>query len=120
VEFEAICENGVITALNDALQMQLRRRVPVDPQGRTGLEFAEITPAEPVSTTLRLIEDLVHSLDTREPPIGGGRVALANTELIFAFIESHRRGGARVRLPLENRTVRMQRQRGPNQPKYQP
>jgi predicted dehydrogenase len=120
VEFEAICENGVITALNDALQMQLRRRVPIDPQGRTGLEFADITPAAPVSTTLRLIEDLVHALDTGEPPIGGGRVALANMELIFAFIESHRRGGARVNLPLEHRTMRMQRQRGPNQPKYQP
>jgi hypothetical protein len=30
------------------------------------------------------------------------KVAAANTELIFAFIESHRRGGARVALPLQD------------------
>ncbi len=119
VEFEAIGDTGVISILNDGMELQLRRRVPKDPQGRTGLQFVDITPAAPVSTTLRLIEDLVHSLDTGEPPVGGGRVALANTELIFAIIESHRRGGARVDLPLSERTLRMQRRRGPNQPKYQ-
>jgi predicted dehydrogenase len=120
VEFEAICEDGVITALNDGVDWQLRKRVPVDPQGRTGLKFVDFTPVGHASSTLRLIEDLVHSLDTGEPPRGGVRVALAGTELIFAFIESHRHGGARVSLPLEHRTLRMQRQRGPNQPRYQP
>jgi predicted dehydrogenase len=120
VEFEAICENGTIAAMNDGIDWQVRKRVAIDPQGRTGLKDMEFTPVERVSTTLRLIEDLVHSLDTGEPPRGGGRSAQLNTELIFAFIESHRRGGARVHLPLEQRTVRMQRKRGPNQPRYQP
>jgi hypothetical protein len=120
VEFEAVCENGAIAAMNDGVDWQLRRRVPIDPQGRTGLKDAAFTPVEHVSTTLRLIEDLVHTLDTGEPPRGGARISLASTELIFAIIESHRRGGARVNLPLENRTLRMQRQRGPNQPRYQP
>ncbi|RIK38521.1 MAG: hypothetical protein DCC55_20915 [Chloroflexi bacterium] len=119
VEFEAICENGAVSALNDGLEMQLRRRVPVDPQGRTGLNFVDFPAAEPASSTLRLIEDLVHALDTGEPERGGPRVSLASTELIFALIESHRCGGARVHLPLEHRTLRLQRQRGPNQPKYQ-
>lgn len=119
VEFEAICENGAISALNDGLEMQLRRRVPVDPQGRTGLQSVDFPAVAPASSTLRLIEDLVHALDTGEPERGGPRVSLASTELIFALIESHCRGGARVHLPLEHRTLRLQRQRGPNQPKYQ-
>jgi hypothetical protein len=33
-------------------------------------------------------------------------VAAANTELIFAFIESHRRGGQRVPLPLQENMLR--------------
>jgi len=118
IEFEAICDNGVITALNDGMEWQVRRRVPVDPQGRTGLVFTEAPDVPPASSTLRLIEDLVHSLDTGEPPRCGARTALASTELIFALIESHRQGGARVTLPLAQRTLRMQRKRGPNQPKY--
>jgi predicted dehydrogenase len=117
VEFEAIGDEGVISILNDGRELQMRRRMPKD--GRNELQFVDITPAGPVSTTLRLIEDLVHSLDTGEPPVGGARVALANTELIFGIIESHRRGGARVELPLDVRNLRMQRKRGPNQPKYQ-
>ena len=53
------------------------------------------------SSTLRLIEDIVHSLDTGEPPRGGVRVAYASTELIFGFIESHRRGGVKSAYPVE-------------------
>jgi len=34
------------------------------------------------------------------------------------LLESHQRGGARVELPLQERTLRLQRSRGPNQPKY--
>jgi predicted dehydrogenase len=118
IEFEAICDNGVITAINDGMEWQVRRRIPVDPQGRTGLVFTEAPDVPPASSTLRLIEDLVHALDTGEAPRCGARTALASTELLFAFIESHRQGGARVTLPLTHRTVRMQRKRGPNQPKF--
>ncbi|MEZ4866624.1 MAG: Gfo/Idh/MocA family oxidoreductase [Caldilineaceae bacterium] len=118
VEFEAICDNGVISALSDGMEWQVRKRVPVDPQGRTGLVFTDAPDVPPASSTLRLIEDLVHSLDTGEPPRCGARTALASTELIFAFIESHRQGGARVTLPLAHRSLRMQRKRGPNQPRY--
>ena len=118
VEFEAICEKGVIAALNDGMEWHFRKRVPIDPQGRTGLVAAEFPEVAPASSTLRLVEDLVHSLDTGEPTRCGPRVALLNMELIFGFIESHRQGGARVTLPLAERTLRMVRSRGPNQPKY--
>ena len=75
---------------------------------------------EPASANLQLVEDLVRSLDTGEPPRGGVRVAHAGTELIFATIESHRRGGAQVDLPLKGRPIKLLRDRAPRQPKYNP
>jgi predicted dehydrogenase len=118
LEIEAIGSEGVLTAFLDGQEWLLRKKQPVD--GRTALLPATgFEPVAPVSSTLRLIEDLVHSLDTGEPSRCGPRVALASTELIFAFIESHRRTGARVELPLQNRTLRMQRNHTPNQPKFE-
>ncbi len=115
---EVICENGSLTAFNDGLTWQLRRRQPIDANGHTG--FVDVPYPEPprVSSTLRLIEDLVQALDTGGPTQGGARVALAGAELIFAFIESHRRGGARVHLPLEAHNVRLQRNFAAHQPRY--
>jgi predicted dehydrogenase len=117
-DIEVICENGSLTAYNDGLEWHLRRRVPVDPQGRTGLVTAPFTEPPIASSTLALIEDLVHALDTGEPTRGGPRISLASTELIFALIESHRQGGTRIVLPVQERMLRMQRNRGPNRPKY--
>ena len=67
---------------------------------------------------MRLVEDLVHALDTGEPTRGGVRVARASTEMIFAFIESHRCGGARVTLPLKDCSLRLERNKPPRQPKF--
>jgi predicted dehydrogenase len=119
-EFEAACERGIVSSLNNGLDWQLRRRVPLDPQGRTGFAFGDFPPFVHASTTLRLIEDLVHALDTGRATRGGVRIARANMELIFAFIESHRRGGTKVDLPLPNCRLRLQRDPSPHQPKYEP
>src|SRR5262249_47604771 len=116
-EYEAICERGTLTSLNNGLDWQRRRRAPIDPQGRTGLLVDDFPMPAPASRTLRLIEDLVHALDTGAPPRGGGRVGYASTELIFAFIESHRRGGARVTLPLQDCRLRLQRSRPAREPR---
>ena len=118
-DLEAICEGGTITALGDGLEFRVRRRFPQGRQWR----WEEAPPLSfvPTSTPVRLIEDLAHALDTGEPTRGGVRVAYANTELICAFVESHRRGGARVMLPLENNTLHLiRRHRQPRQPRYEP
>ena len=119
-EFEAICETGVVTSLSSDSVWKVRRHGEEDHRGRHRLVSGEFPDFEPKSPTLGLVEDLVHSLDTGEPPRGGVRLARANTELIFAFIESHRRGGARVELPLTDNKLRLQRDRAPRQPKYEP
>ena len=116
---EAVCEHGVITAIDDGTEWQLR-----EPNGKNRLDRPRLTvgsfPAfEPRSSTLCLIEDLVHCLDSGEPPRGGVRLARSNTELIFAFVESHVRGGVRVELPLKGSRFRLERRREPRQPKYE-
>ena len=118
MEIEAVCERGVVTALRNDLEWQMRAPVGNDYRGRTILGPAEFPTFEPRSSTLCLIEDLVHSLDTGEPPRGGVALARSNQELIFAFVESHQRGGARVQLPLGPSSYRLERNRGPAQPKY--
>ena len=119
MEVEAVCEKGVVTALGNDKEWQLRAPAVRDHRGRNVLGVVEFPSFEHRASTLCLIEDLVHSLDTGEPPRGGAELARANTELIFAFVESHQRGGARVELPLAGSAYRLERDRAPRQPKYE-
>lgn len=109
---EAICERATISATADS-----RIEIRLAPGDGT-VQLLDFTPA---SATLRLIEDLVHGLDTAAPTRGGVRVAQVNTQIIFGLIESHRRGGARVALPLTDSTLQFApRNSAPRQPKYAP
>jgi predicted dehydrogenase len=120
LEVEAVCTEGVATALRNGEDWELRVPKGLDHRGRPELGRAPFPDFEARSSTLCLVEDLVHSLDSGEPPRGGVRLARANTELIFAFVESHVRGGARVELPLTDSPYRLERVREPRQPKLQP
>jgi predicted dehydrogenase len=119
MEVEAVGDGGVVTGTHNGKAWELRAHGAEDHRGRPVLVPREFPAFEPASSTLRLIEDLVHSLDTGEPPRGGVRTARANTELIFAFVESHARGGARVELPMRGSRYSLQRNRAPREPKYQ-
>lgn len=117
LEVEAICDNGTITALNDGIEFLIRKKVPIDNSGRLSLEIVDRLEIEPQSSTLKLIEDLVHALDTGEPTRCGPRVAYAGMELIFGMIESHRNNGGRVTMPVAS-NIRMERSVAPRTPKY--
>ncbi len=116
-EFEAICDGGVLISGNNGDDWQIRRRVPLGIGRHTTLRAEPFPRFEHASTTLRLIEDLVQALDAGGPTRGGVRIARANTELIFAFVESHRRGGSRVNLPLGPCPLRLERAAAPRQPR---
>ncbi len=118
-EIEAICERGALTSLRGGLNWQLRRD-GVDFKGRSSLVPGRFPRYQRASTSLRIVEDLVKALDTGETTRGGVRVARAGAELIFAFIESHRRGGARVELPLDRSRLKLKRDRAPRSPRYEP
>ena len=119
MEVEAVGDRGVVSGLRNGVEWHVREHGAEDHRGRSVLTTGEFPAFKPASSTQRLIEDLVRSLDTGEPPRGGVRTARANTELIFAFVESHARGGARVELPLMGSRYRLQRNRPPRQPKFQ-
>ena len=72
----------------------------------------------PSSATLNLINDIVHALDTGEPTKGGIDAAYANIEILFALLESHRQGGARIALPLVDNQLAFAPNMAPRQPKF--
>ena len=119
-EFEAVCERGVMTAYRDGLTWGLRRHGAADFRGSPALSTGRFPRYENDSTSRRLVEDLAQALDTGGPTRGGVRVARASTELIFGFIESHRRGGAKVELPLQGSRFRLERTRAPRPPRFEP
>ena len=119
-QYEAVCKEGSVASLAGGLEWRIMRRRASPAPNEPAFEFPSFPAFERVSATLRLVEDLVHALDTGAPTRGGVRLAYRNLELIFAFIESHRRGGARVHLPLKGCKLRLHRDVAPKQPKYSP
>ena len=107
----AYCEQAELVATASDARFEVRR----DGEATRPLDYA------PASSTLRLIDDLVQALDTGELPRGGIAAAYANTELLFALLESHRQGGIRVSLPLgDSPLVFVPANLAPRQPKYAP
>lgn len=119
-EQQVRCERGVASVLGNGAEWRLRKAIASAQPGRPALTEVPFPAFERESSTLHIIEDLVHALDAGVPPQGGVRVARANTELIFAFIESHLRGGKRVELPLVGPTVRLAREFDPHGTKFKP
>jgi predicted dehydrogenase len=107
----AWCDNAELVMTAGDSRIEVRR----DGEPVETLAFTQ------ASSTLRLIEDLVHALDTGAPTRGGIEAAYANTELLFALLESERRNGARVSLPLTGSALAfVPANLAPRQPKYSP
>ncbi len=107
----AWCESAELVMTDGDSRLEIRREgLPV--------ETIDFTPA---SSTLRLVEDIVQALDTGNPTRGGIDAAYANTELLFAMLESERQNGARVSLPMiDSQLAFVPANLAPRQPKYSP
>jgi len=99
-EFEVSGTKGKLRTLANGMGYSLRKP---DEHG----EFRQVeAPAAVVeSGTLRGVEDLVRALDEDGETSGNLTLACRSQEMIFGIIESHRRGGSRVNLPLANRSL---------------
>ena len=71
------------------------------------------------SSTLALVEDLVHSLDTGEPSRCGARGRAGQHRADFCSDRVASEGGARVELPLVGSTIRMERGIPAKQPRFE-
>jgi len=103
-EVEVMGTEGTIRAHNNCLQWYLRKLEPIEGSGRRMAQNPrQFPPFERVSPTVSCIRDLMQAIETDGETRGGVELARLNAEIAFAVIESHRRGGARVSLPLEDR-----------------
>ncbi|HGJ66079.1 TPA: Gfo/Idh/MocA family oxidoreductase [bacterium] len=100
-EFEVIGSRGRTRTLNNGIGAQLWKA-----QGQWNIiEQVPFPEQEIVSGTVKCIEDIVDAIDNDRETLGNIRLACRSQEMILGFIESQRQGGARVKLPLENRKL---------------
>ena len=100
-EFEVDCSNGAVRSLNNGDGFQLRKR-----QGQWNeILDAEFPDFEVKSGTVGCIEDIVEAIDTDRETKGNIRLARISTELTLGIVDSQRQKGARVYMPMENRSL---------------
>lgn len=100
-EFEVVGSRGRMRTLNNGVGAQLWKA-----QGQWNMiEEVPFPHQEIVSGTVRCIEDLVDAIDNDRETLGNIGLACRSQEMILGFIASHKQGGARIKLPLENRKL---------------
>ena len=92
---------GTIRMLNDAGICELW----TPEGGRRGLKLRPFPEHQRSSGTLGCVQDMVRAVRGEGERWGGLRVACLGQEMILAMVESSRRGGERVLLPMENRDL---------------
>ncbi len=107
-EFDLIGTEGRVRSLAQGMETQYYRWVPGGPRGRNLPARAPFPlPTSVPSMGFAVIEDLVHCLDSGEPPRCSDEDGRKALEIAIALRESHRRGGRRVDLPLSDRSLRI-------------
>ena len=117
-DVDAVLDGAVASSWNGGREWRVR--VAEGAGGQSAFVQADLPDFEVVDTAVALVRDLVATIDGDHAPRGGVRTVRAHTEAIFALIESHLRGGARVELPLSGSDLRLERDLAPRQPSYDP
>jgi predicted dehydrogenase len=102
---------GMMTVRSDGSSVRLRRRQSAADDGWL-LEDVAIDVPDRTSGTVNGIRALVAAIRDGKDPDYDVRRAVRSQEILFGWLESHRRGGARVELPLVRRNVRITGRRG--------
>ena len=105
-EVDVIGTQGRVRSLANCQEFELICLAPGGPRGR-GVPARQPFPwpARLPGMGLTIVEDLVAAIETGRPPRCSGEDGLAAFEIAVALRESHRRGGTRVDLPLEDRSL---------------
>ena len=107
-EFDLIGTEGRVRSLAQGMETQYYRWVPGGPRGRNLPARAPFPlPTSIPSMGFAVIEDLIHCLDSGNPPRCSDEDGRKALEIAIALRESHRRGGRRVDLPLSDRSLRI-------------
>ncbi|MEM3692698.1 MAG: Gfo/Idh/MocA family oxidoreductase [Candidatus Bathyarchaeia archaeon] len=101
-EFEVCGKRGKIRTLNNGLGCQLWKA------GKWNiLEETSFPKLKVESGTVNCIRDLIEAIETGRETKGNIFLARRSQEIAFGFVESHSKGGARISMPLENRSLRI-------------
>ena len=116
-DLDVIGEKGRIRFPENSLDIEFIRLESSDPAS-DGFRGATITQATPLPAKypfpwparmqgigLTIVEDLVECIETGRQPKCSGEDGLAALEAAVDLRESHRRGGVKVTLPLEDRSL---------------
>ncbi|MEM7128298.1 MAG: Gfo/Idh/MocA family oxidoreductase [Chloroflexota bacterium] len=108
-EFDVLGTKGRIRHVANSLEVEWTIMAPGGPRNR-GLP-AKVPfplPTNIPGMGLTIVADLVNAIETGEPPSCSVEDGLAAMEVAMALRESHRRGGVKVSLPLEERSLRIE------------
>ena len=103
-DFEVFGTEGSIKGMNNGVDWSMRKATLIGDK-RTVFRDVPYPSFETRSATVVCLEDLVKAVEENRPTLGNVEVTHQATELCLAVAESHRQGGVRVKLPLENRDL---------------
>lgn len=98
-EFELCGSEGKLRTYDNGMTCQYRKAGGV----RHMLEEQPFPEVSIESGTVNGLRDIAEALDTGRETLGPVQLARRSQEMVMGFIESHRLGGVRVRLPMKNR-----------------
>ncbi len=104
LEFEVCGSGGKIRILNNGREVQFRKK--------DGMFYkdAPFPGVSHVSGTVMGLADIAEALDLDRETMGPVHLARRSQETLMGMIESHRLGGRRVSLPMENRSLYVARE----------
>jgi len=107
-EVDVIGTAGRIRSLNNGEEFELIRTIP---GGRRGggvpAKCPFPWPVRMEGMGLTIVADIIAAIETGQPPKCAGEDGRHALEVAIALRESHRRGGIKVNLPLEDRKLRI-------------
>ena len=109
-DFEVIGAEGRLRAISDGEEVEFWRHAPSLLPGRRREPARHVfpRPTGARSANVRTVEDLLRALETGTEPNCNGEAGRQALEIAIALRELHRRGGQRVSLPLEERSLRLE------------
>ena len=107
-EVDVIGTTGRIRSINNAETFELIRPVPGGRRGRGVPATCPFPwPVRMQGMGLTIIDDIINAIETGDAPKCSGEDGRAALEVAIALRESHRRGGVKVNLPIEDRNLRI-------------
>ena len=107
-EFDIIGTKGRVRTLSDALEFEFFQRVSGGLRDRgipARSPFPQ--PARPEGQGITVVNDLIDAMENNRPPRCSGADGRAALEVAIALRESHRQGGVRIDLPIEDRALKI-------------